>query len=148
MWIPAEPASSKRGLEAQPTRPLMEVTLPGYTPSSTPASSQMSSTRLKELQERLQLATSEVTIRGERPPTWREQPVRSVVIATYKKKTDGRYHRQNLHNHRLSQRARRDCFYYAAWAEYYTQPRIPDGTVHLIIGDSLIRVLTLIQSHW
>ena len=36
MWIPAMPASSMRGLEAQPIRPLMEVILPGYTPSSTP----------------------------------------------------------------------------------------------------------------
>ena len=32
--------------------------------------------------------------------------------------------------------------------EYYTQPRVPEGTVHLIIGDSLLRVLTRIQSHW
>ena len=47
-----------------------------------------------------------------------------------------------------AQRARRDCFHDAAWAEYFTQPKIPEGTVHLIIGDSLIRVLTQIQSHW
>ena len=67
--IPAETAFSMRGLEAQPIRPLMEVTLPGYTPSSIPGRSQMSgsSSRLKELQERLQLGTREVTIRGERP---------------------------------------------------------------------------------
>ena len=38
------------------------------------------------------------------------------------------------------QRARR--------AEYYAQPIIPEGAVHIIIGDSLIRVLTRIQSHW
>ena len=31
--------------------------------------------------------------------------------------------------------------------EYHTQPRVPEGTVHLIIGDSLLRVLTRIQSH-
>ena len=47
-----------------------------------------------------------------------------------------------------AQRARRDCFLEAAWAEYYAQPRIPEGAVHLIIGDNLIRVLTRIQSHW
>ena len=47
-----------------------------------------------------------------------------------------------------AQWARRDCFHDAAWAEYFTQPRIPEGAVHLIIGDSLIRVLTRIQSHW
>ena len=43
---------------------------------------------------------------------------------------------------------RRDCFHDASWAEYYAQPRIPEGAVHLIIGDSLIPVLTRIQSHW
>ena len=55
VWIPTESVSSVRGLEAQPMRPLMEVALPGYTPSSTPGSSQMSgsSSRLKELNERL-----------------------------------------------------------------------------------------------
>ena len=47
-----------------------------------------------------------------------------------------------------AQRVRGDCFHDAAWVEYFTQPRIPDGAVHLIIGDSLIRVLTRIQSHW
>ena len=47
-----------------------------------------------------------------------------------------------------AQRARRYCFHDAAWAEYFTQSRIPDGAVHLIIGDSLIRVMTRIQSHW
>ena len=46
-----------------------------------------------------------------------------------------------------AQRARRDCFHDAAWAEYFTQPRTPLGAVHLIIGDSLIRVLARIQSH-
>ena len=33
-------------------------------------------------------------------------------------------------------------------AEYYAQPRIREGAVHLIMGDNLIRVLTRIQSHW
>ena len=41
MWIPPEPVPSLRGLEAQPIRPLMEVTLMGYTPNSTPGSSQI-----------------------------------------------------------------------------------------------------------
>ena len=51
MCITPEPVSSVRDLEAEPIRPLMEVTLPGYTPSSTPGSSQISgsSSRLKEL---------------------------------------------------------------------------------------------------
>ena len=55
VWIPTESASSLRGLGTQPIRPLMDVALPGYTPSSTPSSSQVSgsSSRLKELNERL-----------------------------------------------------------------------------------------------
>ena len=128
----------------------MDVALPGYTPSSTPGSSQVSgsSLRLKELSERLQLRNRESPARVELPPTWREQPIRSVVISSYKKNTEGRYHRQNRMDWSTAQRVRRDCFHDAAWAEYHTQPRVPEGAVHLIIGDSLLRVLTRIQSHW
>ena len=32
VWIPTESASSLRGSETQPIRPLMDVALPGYTP--------------------------------------------------------------------------------------------------------------------
>ena len=98
VWIPTEPASSLRGSETtQPIRPLMDVALPGFTPSSTTISSQVSgsSSRLKELHERLQLRSRESPARAEVPPTWRAQPVRSVVIASYKKNTEGRYHRHN-----------------------------------------------------
>ena len=97
VWIPIESTSSLRGLETQLIRPLMDVALPGYTPSSTPSGSQVngSSSRLKELNERLQLRNRESPARVELPPTWREQPVRSVVIASYKKNTEGRYHRHN-----------------------------------------------------
>ena len=146
VWIPTESASSLRGLKTQPIRPLMDVALPGYNPSSTPSSSQVSgsSSRLKELNGRLQLRNRGVHL----PPTWREQSVRSVVIASYKKNTDGRYHRHNRMDRNAAQRARRDCFHDASWAEYYTQPRIPEGAVHVILGDSLVRVLTRIQSHW
>ena len=150
VWIPPEPVSSVRSLEVPPIRPLMDVALPGYTPSSTPSSSQVSgsSSRLKELHDRLQLGTRDDSTRVERPPTWRDQPVRSVVIASYKNNTDGRYHRHNRMDWTTEQRARRDCFHDASWAEYYAQPRIPEGAIHLIIEDSLIRVLTRIQSHW
>ena len=51
------------------------------------------------------------------------------MISSYKKNTEKRYHRHN----RL---------------EYLAPPRVPEGAVHLIIGDSLVRVLTRIQSHW
>ena len=150
VWIPTESTSSLRGLETQPIRPLMDVALPGYTPSSTPSSSQVSgsSSRLKELNERLQLRNRESPARVELPPTWREQPIKSVVISSYKKNTEGRYHRHNRMDWSTAQRVRRDCFDDAAWVEYLTQPRVPEGAVHLIIGDSLLRVLTRIQSHW
>ena len=150
IWISTESTSFLRGLETQPIRPLMDVALPGYTPSSTPSSSQVSgsSSRLKELNERLQLRNRESPARVELPPTWREQPIRSVVISSYKKNTEGRYHRHNRMDWITAQRVRRDCFHDAAWVEYLTQPRVPEGAVHLIIGDSLLRVLTRIQSHW
>ena len=74
VWIPTESTSSLRGLEAQPMRPLIDVALPGYTPSSAPSSSQVSgsSSRLKELNERLQLRSHESSARVELPSTWRE----------------------------------------------------------------------------
>ena len=150
VWITTESTSSLRGLETQPIRPLMDVALPDYTPSSTPSGSQVSgsSSRLKESNERLQLRNRESPARVQLPPTLREQPVRSVVIASYKKNTEARYHRHIRMDWNTAKRARMDCFHDAAWVEYYTQPRVPEGTVHLIIGDSLLRVLTRIQSHW
>ena len=93
IWIPPEPVSSVRGLEVQPIRPLMDVALPRSTQNSSQVS--RSSSRLNELHDRLQLGTRDDSTRVERPPTWRDQPVRSVVIASYKKNTDGRYHRHN-----------------------------------------------------
>ena len=93
VWIPTESTYSLCSLETQTIRPLMDVALPGYTPSSTPSSSQVSgsSSRLKELNERLQLRSRESPARMELPSTWREQPVRSVVISSYKKNIEGRY---------------------------------------------------------
>ena len=150
VWITTESTSSLRGLETQPIRPLMDVVLTGYTPTSTPSGSQVSgsSSRLKELNERLQLRSRESSARAELPSTWREQPIRSVMISSYKKNTEGRYHRHNRLDWSSAQRARRDCFHDAAWVEYLSPPRVPEGAVHLIIGDSLLRVLTRIQSHW
>ena len=150
VWIPTESKSSLHGLETQPKRPLMDAALPGYNPSTTPSSSQVSgsSSRLKELNERLQLRNRESPARVELPPTWREQPIRSVVISSYKKNAEGRYDRHNRMDWSTAQRVRRDCFHDAAWVEYHTQPRVPEGTVHLIIGDIMLRVLTRIQSHW
>ena len=128
----------------------MDVALPGYTPSSTPSGSQVSgsSSRLKELNERLQLRNRESPARVELPPTWREQPIRSVVISSCKKNTECRYHRHNRMDWSTAQRVRRDCFHDAAWVEYLTQPRVPEVAVNLIVGDSLLRVLTRIQTHW
>ena len=50
-----EPAPSLRNLEANPIRSLMEISLPELTPSSTSSSQTRTGTsRLRELQERLQ----------------------------------------------------------------------------------------------
>ena len=59
VWIPPEPVPSVRGLETQPIRPLMDIALPGHTPSSTPGSSRIGtgSSRLKELHDMLQSRT-------------------------------------------------------------------------------------------
>ena len=103
---------------------------------------------MKELHERLQLRNRESPARADLPPTWGEQPVRSVVISSYKKNTEGRYRKHNRIDWNAAQRERRDCFHDATWVEYFTYPRVPEGVVHLIIGDSLLRVLTRIQSHW
>ena len=85
VWIPPELVPSVRGLEAQPIRPLMDVTLPGYTPSSSQISG--GSSRLKELQDRLQSRSCDDSTRQQRSFTWRDHPVRSV--ACHKKNTDG-----------------------------------------------------------
>ena len=71
VWIPPEPVPCVRSLDTQQIRPLMEVTLTGYTPSSTPSSSQIgaSSSRIKKLHDRLQWRTREDSIREERPLT-------------------------------------------------------------------------------
>ena len=149
-WIPNEATPSLHSLEAQPIRPLVDVELPGYTPTSTSSGSQMSgsSSRLKELHERLQQKSRENSARAELPPTWREQQVRSIMVSSYKKNTEKRYHRHNRLDWNSEQRARRDCFHDAAWVEYLSFPRVPEGAVHLITGDSLLRVLTRIRSHW
>ena len=97
VWIPPEPFPSVHSLDTQSIRPLMEVKLPGYTPSSTTSSSQAgsSSSRLKELQDRLQSKARDDSLGEGRPPTWRDHPVRSVKIASYKKNKDGAYHRMD-----------------------------------------------------
>ena len=150
VWIPNEATSSLRSLETQPIRPLMDVVLPGYTPTSTSSGSQVSgsSSRLKELNEKFRQRSRESSARAELPLKWRQQPVRSVMISSYKKNTEKRYHRHNRLDWNAEQKARRDCFHDAAWVEYLAPPRVSEGAIHLIIGDSLLRVLTRIQSHW
>ena len=95
-WTIPEPVPSVRGLETKPIRHLIEIALPGYTPSSTGGSrTGTGSSGLEELQERLQSKARDNSAREERPPTWRDHPVRNVIIASYKKNTDGAYHRPN-----------------------------------------------------
>ena len=74
--------------------------------------------------------------------------MRSVVISSFKKNTDGRYHRHNREDWTAAHQMRRDAFLDATWAEYFVKPGTPEGTIHLIIGDSLVRDLTKIQAHW
>ena len=146
-WTTLEPVPSLRNLEAKPVRRFMKISLPGLTPSSTSSFQTGTGTsRLRELQEWLQSKARENSEREERPPTWREYPVRSVIIASYKKNTDGAYHKHYRMDWTAAQHARRDAFHDASWDDYFTQPRIPEGAVHLIIGYSLIRALTRIQA--
>ena len=89
-WTPPEPVSSTRNPEANRIRPPMDIALPGLTFSSTSGSqSRTVTSRLRELQERLQVKALENAAREQRPTTWREHSVRSVVISSYKKNTDG-----------------------------------------------------------
>ena len=126
-WTTLEPVPSLRNLETAPVGPLMEISLPVLTPSSTSGSkTETDTSRLRELQERLQSRARENSAREERPSTWRDHPVRSVIIAIYKKNTDGAYHRLNRMDWTAAQRARRDAFHDSFWAEKFTQPRIPD----------------------
>ena len=129
VWIPPELVPSVRGLDTQPIRPLMDIALPGYTPSSTPGKSQIGpgSSRLKELHDRLQSRARDNSAREERPSAWREHPVRNAVIASYNKNMDGIYHRHNRIDWTTAQRVRRDCFHDASWAEYFTQPKKTRG---------------------
>ena len=64
------------------------------------------------------------------------------MISNYKKNTDDaanhRYHREDW---TAVQCEKRDAI---NEVEYFTHPKIPEGTVHLTIGDSLVRVLTRI----
>ena len=93
-WTPLEPTPSLRDLESGRIRPRMvDVALPGPTPSSVGASQVSAGTsRLKQLQERLQSKTLESPASEAEPRTWRKHPVRSVLISNYKKRTEGRYH--------------------------------------------------------
>ena len=135
VWIPPEPVPSVRGLDTQPIRPLMKIALHGFIAS-------------QELHDGLQSRARDDSAREERPPTWGDHPVSNAMFASYKKNTDDAYHRHNPIDRTTAQRARRDCFHDASWAEYFTQPRIPEAVVHLIRGDSRLRVLTRTQSHW
>ena len=95
-WMPSEPVPSSRNQESRRIRTLMDIALPGLTPSSTSGSQAGAGTsRLKQLQERLQARTPERPACEAAPITWREHPMWSVVISSYKKNTDGAYHRHN-----------------------------------------------------
>ena len=71
---------SLRDLELSGVRPLIvDVALPNLMPSSTGGSQARTGTsRLKELQERLQSRTPESRASEGKPHTWRKQPARSI----------------------------------------------------------------------
>ena len=70
-WTPPEPARSLRDLDSGRIKPLMDIALPGLTPSSTSGSQAGALTsRLKELQERLQSRTPESPAREAEPLNW------------------------------------------------------------------------------
>ena len=133
-----------RSLETQPVRPLMDVVLPGYTPTSTSSDSQVSggSSRLKELGEKLRQKSRESSARPELPPTWREKPVRSVVISSYKKNTEGGTTGTIGWIGVRNRKPGGTAFMMQPGWSILRHPRVPEGAVHLIIGDSLVRVLT------
>ena len=72
--------------------------------------------------------------------------MRNAVISSNKKNTEGRYHRYRKKKWTNAQCERMAAFNDALWSEYLTRPRLPEGAVNLIIGDSLVSVLTRIQS--
>ena len=79
-WMPSEPVPSLRNLESGRIRPLMDIRLPGLTPSSSSGSQTGAEiSRLKECQERLQARTPESPAREAAPITWREYPVRGAL---------------------------------------------------------------------
>ena len=124
----------------------MDIALPGLTPRSTSGSQTGTETsRLKELQERLQSRAPESPAREEQPATWKEYPVRSVIIARYKKNTDGGHHRHIREDWTAVQRV----------GGMHTTIQLGLSTSRSLeyrkvqsIGDSLVRVLTRVQAHW
>ena len=97
------------------------------------------------MQEKLQSRSLEGPAREAEPLNWRERPVRSVMISKNKKNTDDaanrRHHREDW---TAVQCEKRDAVNDASWVECFKHPKTPEGTVHLTIGDSLVRVLTRI----
>ena len=125
-----------KNLEAGRVRPLMDIALPRLTSSSTSGSQTGTGTsRLKELYERLQSRDLENAAREVQPPTCREYPVRSVVISSYKKNTDGAYHRHNREDWTAARSERRDAFNDASWARGQPDPSPDENPSALASGN-------------
>ena len=62
--------------------------------------------------------------------------MRSAVISNYQKDVEGNYRQHH-----------KEDFNDAVWVEYFTKPKKP-GSVFLIKGDSLVRILTRIPVQW
>ena len=127
VWIQTESTSSLRGLETQPLRPLI-------------ASEGIERETTAEKSGEFSEGRATLDVEGAT-----DQECNDLKLQEE--------HREQVPQAQSpdwssAQRARRDCFHDAAWVEYLSPPRMPVGAVHLIIGDSLLRVLTRIQSHW
>ena len=143
MWTLPEPTPSLRDLELSQTKPLaVDVALPGLTPSSTGGCQGSAGTsRLKVKNPRK--PPSEV-----KPSTSRRQLARGAIISNLKKDVNNRkYHRHHNEDWTSAQRERRASFNEASWVDYLTKPKISEGAVHLIKGDSLVRALTRVRAH-
>ena len=126
------------------------MALPGLTPSLTRDSQGMAETScLKELHERLQSRTTESPVSVAEPSTWKKQPVRVAIFSNYKKVVNGRYQRHHKEDWMSAQWEKRAAINEAACLDYLKkEPRTPEGAAHLLIGDSLARVLTRVGTLW
>ena len=85
--------------------------------------------RLKELQEKLQMRMPESPAPKKTRATWRIHPVSGAIVSNYKKDVNARYHLQSNQYWTSAQRETRSAFHSAVLVEYLTKSRIPEGAI-------------------